>query len=85
MNVFDNLEKQLELENPAPEAPASEAPENLTIEQINNLISNGLKSAQGDIKKMCEDMISAAISNISNKPEPESPAPDKDINNKEGE
>lgn len=85
MNVFDNLEKQLELEKPAPEAPAPEAPENLTIEQINNLISNGLKSAQGDIKKMCEDMISAAINNISNKPEPESPAPDKDNNNKEGE
>lgn len=82
MNAIELMGEQLNKEQPPIPDPAPQGTESLTIEQINTLISNGLKSAQTDIKKMCEDMISAAVAKVS---EPVPDAPEPAATNTEGE
>lgn len=74
MNAIELMGEQLNKEQPPIPDPAPQGAETLTIEQINTLISNGLKSAQSDIKKMCEEMISAAVTKVS-EPVPDPPEP----------
>lgn len=65
MSLFDNIENTIKADNPTPPANDAETPEAITIEQINNLIENGLKSASAEIQKTCSDMIAEALKNIS--------------------
>lgn len=82
MSLFDNIEKTIKEDNPAPAPAEGGEAEKITLEEINNLISNGLKSASAEIQKTCADMIAEALKNVSTGGAP-APAEDKEENKEE--
>ena len=63
-DALTNLVKQIDTETPA--APATpDGVENLSVEDVNKLINNALKSEMSTMKETVESMISEAIKNVS--------------------
>ena len=72
-NALTNLAKQIETETPA--TPATpEKVETLSIEDVNKLINNALKSEMSEMKETVGAMISEALKNVSNHVESAPPA-----------
>ena len=63
-DALKNLVKQIDIETPpAPATP--DGVENLSVEDVNKLINNALKSEMSSMKETVESMISEAIKNVS--------------------
>lgn len=63
-DALTNLTKQIEAETPVTPATPDNV-ERLSIEDVNKLINNALKSEMSTMKETVESMISEAIKNVS--------------------
>lgn len=64
-DALTNLVKQIDTEKPPATPAPSEGVENLSIEDVNKLITNALKSEMTAMKETVESMISEAVKNVS--------------------